>query len=428
MAVRFGRPAWGEVMAAGVGVFCALDVRIVGRLYLGELLLFGLALTTPLWFRRLRPREGLWVAGFLLLSALYLAALVVSDLYRGTPPGDYLRGWTRAALFIGNTLGLLVLGFRRPMRLVWWIGGLALGLLAVQGVQGTLGLADWKIGAGFPVTLLVLVGIDGAKRASGYLSLSLLAVAHLLLDFRSLAASCLLVALALYFTRRRQRTGRPLLSLRALAAGAVAVAMFVLLYVANVGVTRSGDDLIERRAGSNIQRLAGLAVGVDMISQSPVLGYGSWPRNANAFSQWVALQEQLGSTLTGENLTRAAIEAGEEDLIMTHSQLLQAWVEAGLVGAIFFSAQVLALGWLAYRAMRDATMPRMLPMLLFWSIWTLWALLFAPFSGVIRLQNAISLVLAAACVLGTTGGHIRQPGLALKADGRTSGELVSEMG
>lgn len=393
-----------DLLAVGIGFACALDARLLGRLYVGELLLAGLAIGTPLLWRRVAARGARpWIAAFLVLGGLYVLALVATDLYRETPSNDFLRGWVRAALFIGNTLGLLVLGFERPGRLACWIVGLAIGLLAVQAMRGTLDFANWKFGAAVPVTLLLLAATDGAAGRWTYLFLSALSVLHLMLDYRSVAGFCVLVALAVFVARRRQRTGGALVNVRSLGVGAVALAAFGAFYISNPAITVDGQDAIGRRLASNIERLAGLSVGFDMITRSPLVGYGSWPRNDEAFTEWATIQEELGSVPSAVALMELSAEAGEEGLVKTHSQFLQAWVEAGPIGALFFLAQWVALAWFTYRAMRDGTAPRLLPLLVFWSVWTMWAVLFSPFSGTVRLQNGISLALAAACVLGAGG-------------------------
>lgn len=385
----------GDAVAGIIGAACALDVQVIGRLYLGELLLGGLALGTGLLWATLpagRPRR--WLAWLLAGFATYLLTLVATDLYRGTEARNYLRGWFRALLYAGDVLGLVVLGFQRRERLLWWTVGFAVSSLLVLVPAGALTLANWKFGAAVPVTLLALASIDGREGGGGYPTVVLLVLAHLLLDYRSLAAFCLLVGLGLALARRRQRHGGPLLGLRALVLAGVAAGAFGALYVSNAGLLSSGEALADRRVSSNIERAAGFIIGYDVISRSPLIGYGSWPRDDQVFSEWATLQEELGSALTAADLTESSLEKGEDGLIKTHSQILQAWVEAGLPGALFFAAQLAGLLWLGWRTLHVPQDWRLLPLCLFWVAWTGWAIIFSPFSGIVRLFNGISLAMA----------------------------------
>src|SRR5438128_1119895 len=83
-AVRMSA-AVSDFVAFFLGVVAWVEMDVLGRLYLGELFLFGCSLGLPLLPRYLRTqREGRLLAWFFALAALYLVGLVGADLYRHT--------------------------------------------------------------------------------------------------------------------------------------------------------------------------------------------------------------------------------------------------------------------------------------------------------------------------------------------------------
>src|SRR2546425_9152971 len=108
-----------DVLAFLFGAACWVAVQVLGRLYIGELFLLVCAVGLPVLFATLRGYPERRLLGlFLGLGGLYFVGLVATDLYRHTPFADYARGWARALIYLGNFSGLLVLGYRRPVRLV----------------------------------------------------------------------------------------------------------------------------------------------------------------------------------------------------------------------------------------------------------------------------------------------------------------------
>ena len=145
-----------DAFAFVVGSVAWVEVQVVGRLYVGELFLLACGLGLPLLYTHLRTRrEQQLLTWFFALGAMYLLGLVAIDLYRHTSFSDYARGWARALVYLGDLAGLLVLTYRRPVRLVLFVAGTAVSQLAltVFGAWPT----DWKFGYAYPVTVALLV-------------------------------------------------------------------------------------------------------------------------------------------------------------------------------------------------------------------------------------------------------------------------------
>jgi O-antigen ligase len=139
-----------------------------------------------------------------------------------------------------------------------------------------------------------------------------------------------------------------------------------------------------RRQESNVGRYVGLMVAGRAIVDSPILGYGSWSGDRRYVE---ILNRELSSAAYG---TGFRVEKRIESLL-PHSQVLQAWVEGGLLGALFFffyGAQLLVgLRCLAFQHVPG----RLTPLYLFFVVSGLWNLLASPFLGVHRVYIACAI-------------------------------------
>lgn len=379
--------AASDAFAFIVGAVAWVELQVVGRLYLGELFLFACSLGLPLLFAYVgTPRERRRLAWFFALAALYLVGLVAADLYRGTPFTDYARGWARAVVYLGDYAGLLVLGYRRPLRLVLFVAGTAVSQLALTAFG--LWPADWKFGYAYPLSVAVLVLVDSRKPVLSFIALTCLGLVHLLMDYRMFGAVCVVAAVVIWVkgsqTKRRVRAVM-------LAVGTIGA--FVFLYTAGVGFGGNTHDLSVRRQGSNIERLAGLLVAAEIIRQSPIIGQGSWAKSDEALETWALLQEEWGSPSKAQDIEQRVLFSPEGAAIRAHSMILQAWVEAGLVGFLFFGYSLAAAVVKVFNLASATQSSRRDGLVWFFGLWVIWAMVMSPFAGVSRLYTAMSLSL-----------------------------------
>jgi hypothetical protein len=140
-----------------------------------------------------------------------------------------------------------------------------------------------------------------------------------------------------------------------------------------------------RAQNSDATRLANAIVAWSAIRDSPVIGYGSWPRNPEFARQ----RDKLVAKAKGIPVNRMA---SQENLIITHSQILQSWLEGGILGLCFF----LCLGWQMIRLLSWQTLVSpytpLTPVLTFVLLDCAYAMVFSPFSGTQRVY------IPAACV------------------------------
>jgi len=115
----------------------------------------------------------------------------------------------------------------------------------------------------------------------------------------------------------------------------------------------------------------GILGSVKAIWDSPVIGHGSWPVDAG-YTLWA---ESLGTALGfPTDFREVGVYGG---LIPTHSHILGAWVQAGVLGAIFW-LWVLAL---VVRALFSMNIEReaLSPLFIFICLLFIWNIFLSPF-------------------------------------------------
>jgi hypothetical protein len=365
--------------AAGVfslGLLGAFQLKLIGTISAAEFALLAVLPFTFVAARELDRRVQL----LLLLGAAWLWNQVVTDLVRHSAFVDYSRGWSKIAFALVNLLALWFLVGRRLDRQLLFASGLA-AAFALRFALNPSELAQgdpWKFGFAVPVTLGIAIASSTTfARRKWFVQPALLAsasVLNMMLGFRSLAGVCFLAAVLL--TLRSRRAGGVRLTPTALAviAAASAVAFFV-------GYQRAAKDGVlgpaaavkfeNQSRGTGGLFLAGRPeayASALAIRDSPFIGHGSWPSNP-----------KYRLAMVGELRSRGylAYEPFETDRIPTHSYLLGAWVEAGILGAVFWAA-VLALCVSALLAIHQSH-TRFAALGSFLGFWLIWDVLFSPF-------------------------------------------------
>jgi hypothetical protein len=376
-------------LALLVPVLLAVDFVGAGRLYLAEVVL--LLLLPPLLWRHQESGLAPIPAAFVVLAVVWLAGQIATDIFRATPLQDIERGWAKIAFTLSNFVALYLIFENRARRFVLFGCGLACGLALHYLVNpGPLGAADhWKFGYGYSVTLILVLVACTKVAASWRLARCGLLVAAGLLnlfhDYRSLAGVCVLAAFysATAELRGRKRSRAPVkfLLARALALaglfGGIAL-LFVSLYghLASTGALgTSASQKYETQASGSLGLLLHgrpeILVSSRAVADSPLLGHGSWAKDPKY------LEMQIGDGLQPSPSTLS------EGLIPTHSYLMGAWVEAGLLGTpIWIWALFLAAGVLSRLYRRDGPL---VPLTAFAAFAMSWNVFFSPYGSFERL-------------------------------------------
>jgi O-antigen ligase len=371
-----------KIAAALIGLSTPFQLQWFGIVYASEILLAMVALwalVTHLADGHFWRRPIMTFLGFLGVTML---AYIVTDLTLGTESQNLLRGWARNLFLGGNLIGLYFLCRRNSANILIYAIASGAGMLAFFCIGGQW-LEDWKFGASAPVTLLAAGLVPLVPRRGvwlGSLALALAGLLHLALDSREIGGNCLLAGvllLARCSSRLRLRT----LS-RAMLGALALTGVCAFLYVDVL----TGEEYGQRRHLSNAWRTASLLTAASAISDSPWMGSGS---QANSFE----LQSRYDSIFAERAGVRYRGQQTDTSTFSPHSQILQAWFEAGIFGAAFF----LYLGWKLIRAAHWCIFTRRLDvfsvLFAFCLLRAIWHLAFSPFAGLARLDVALAVVI-----------------------------------
>jgi len=381
----------GDILVFLLAFFWFIEIKIVGRLFLLELVYLVIAVFFILTSVRLSLSP--FLKKVLVLLAIWLVALMFSDWYRGTAFTNYARGWAKIFFFGINIFVIYQLCRNNPRRLFIYLLGLALGgivkpsffpepnFVAIQGF--------WKTGYGFPVTTLALL-------VASFLGVNFLAVAfglallNLGLGYRSNALCCLVGALFYILSRGLdwKKLRQPAAFLRKGMAVVLIVGAFFYYYY-DIGVFRSttinvGQYELEGVAKNPLYGRLDFLVGLMAVWDSPLIGRGSWAGDP----RFVTLLEQLYEAVGREDFYE---EGTAETQIAGHSYLLGAWVEAGILGPLIW----FFLFFQTLKGMIYLFKFRIQPvgLLAFLLSWFLWNILFSPLGAGERITAAFFTVL-----------------------------------
>jgi hypothetical protein len=361
------------------GALSQFWVELLGQLYWAEILLPAVAIIT-LAVRGPGELFGnhafRWLAATLLLM---VCGYVISDLAASTPPEGYLRGWSRVAALATDSLSLCVLCVTNAWNLIWFCLGSALGGL-LRNLMESLPLTVWKFGYGEPLAMLVAITGCFVPRLLGAAALAAVGALSIMLDFRSLGAALLLCAVIALAGGRAARAAGNLKVLVTLAVGLLAASVLTVWLLDS-----SQGEFANRREISNTGRVAAIRIGAQAIVDSPFIGYGSWGQGTQKYA------DMLYHDIRGEMVAAGMGEVfGRGNGLMAHSQLIQAWMEGGMLAASFFIAYgVLLVNALRRLAFGIATHRFAIPLLLL-LLTNAWHLLMSPFSGFHRLNIAVT--------------------------------------
>lgn len=365
-------------LACACGALATVKMDIGGEIYAAEMALPLLALVARFASGGDRAiREPLFVF-FLLAGFVSLGGYMLSDLAQGSRPDQFLRGWGRVGLVLSDFIAFAVL-FGQDRRNFWWYAlGAGLGSILLLRLVAHAPLGFWKFGYADPVVVAsAALGVFLPLRLTSAW-IGLLGIYSMWTDFRSFAATCL--AIAGYLWIRAGRPERPMAgsgSMVKLVVAGGAIMAVILLALSVTGGSDSG-----RRNESDAGRRAAFETGVEAVTRSPVIGYGSWAENKEVTAMYLNRMNSLrggsGSVATGNKVG-----------FNPHSQILHSWYEAGVFGTAFLVTllwQLFRQGrWLFLRRPVDA----LTPLLAYFALSTLWNLFMSPFSAPHRIGIAI---------------------------------------
>lgn len=389
-------------------------VNLVGDLFLSEpvILFFAAKYLVELRIKSVNKLTG----RILFLCVMWLLAQIITDIYVSTPFDDRLRGTAKIFIFMLNifVLDKLLINQER----IWFF---LLGYAVTFFVRPFIDFGDqnevtdssgfnlmWKFGFGFGVFILLLLcclPLHVLRGDCRYYAKNLAKAAFFVgimsffFNARSLAGILMVTAYLLYVFSMpassffRQNIFITLFGLFV----AVQVVSFVYSWGASSGkfgqeaMMKYNDQYGPAGSKNNILDILGggrseFLVSTQAIKDSPWLGHGSWAKN---YSYTILYMELRREKMNNDEFGGDVESLG--GLIPSHSHLLGAWVEGGIIGALFWFVLIfLIIFFVLPRSLLRGDFVGVvaisfLPM-------GLWNIFFSPFGGHVKLSTAYLIV------------------------------------
>lgn len=395
---RAAFPIWLAVLFA----FYGPALNLVGELrYVEIIVLVLLFFNAGTAFRYI----GAWERRLVTLFGVAALAQIGSDIINDAQVSGTLK---RAGTYL--VLALLVvaikwLGRGDPRRILFILSGFCASWVSALyiGQAGSANYASqpWRLGLGMAVTLAVCVVIAGIPPARrwGALALLVLAGVHLVMQSRSLAITTGLTGVLALIAQLRGH--RPPLAFRPVvvvaAAAAAALAMFSVYEALRYAVEHNmlPTELQEKMETQARNPHGILAAGrpdtvaaMYAVTKQPLIGFGSTNVDPDVYAYyldlaWSSYHEQANYEGLLQNAWTREWTLGTP----SHSHLLGAWVDAGVLAALcWFAVLLLALEIIVRMSVWQHPMQ---PLFVLIALATMWDVLFSP--GPQRLEMAIRL-------------------------------------
>ena len=408
-----------------------IQVNVVGVLNGSDILLLATFAYLAFYGRiRIASPAG---KRFVVLCLVYLFSQCVTDIVRHTVFADYARGWSNIGFTIVNFAVLSMLLYGRPKRLMIYAGGLAVGTLLTLLITPSENMKDdpWKFGIAYPVCWIVML-FASRKGCGSYEQVLLCVIAgvvNVVMGSRGVGGFCLAVALYLLLMRRISRKGVRVAKWKASSIIALAAALILGAagifwaygYAAGTGILgEEARKKYEAQASGRFGVLLGgrseLLSSIPAIYDSPILGHGSWAKDP----KYLIIQRQALAMLGYQDAGDVGDEEVKSGVIPTHSYILGAWVNAGILGALFWGWVFVLTAKMLLRVY--PTNFRLLPLASFAAVTMLWDILFSPYGLQQRIISPYYVVL----LMSIMDAAARQPA-ARQAASATRGILRSRL-
>lgn len=403
----------------GIGVFDVLaflvpatqfiQLHVVGQLLMPDILLAGIL--PILFFARGKKLLVGLPKMFIILTLLWLVSQMMTDAIRDSEFSDYSRGWAKIGFTLTNFSALYLLLYGSQRRIFLYIAGLAAGGLIAYFVNPNIRAEyyPWKFGYGGPLTLLLILMAATMAGRKGRHPTAVLAILfgvaglNLVMGTRGgglivFLTACYLYVQAKWGSQGAGRRIRPhqyvLIAIVSIFAGLAMSQIYG--YTASSGIL--GEDAQKKykvqsqgRYGLFIGGRSEILVSSVAIADSPILGHGSWAKDCRYALLFNELREDAGYVVGGGNDFST-----EVCLIPSHSHLFGAWIEAGLLGAVFWV-------WVLSLPIRVLLKPRgttdSFTLLVIFSALTLaWTILFSPYGADGRFVTTFYVVVMMSCL------------------------------
>lgn len=404
--IMSSRWRFGDLISFIVGLLALFYVNVIGQLYVSEILL--VLLVPMLWLQRGRALLRNADAGKIMaLGSIWFLGQVLTDLIRQTPVADLARGWSGIIVLLLSFSSLYLLLGNNIRRIKIFVCGYALSGLLSPLVQPVLFFDTWpwKYGFGGPAILLTFLFVIMVSHGQlmqmrkWFWLIMAVGVLSVFLEARSMGGMVILSGMVLWV--RTSPFTRGILS-RVRARNLFVTGLLLLgigwgvlegySYSAKQGLLgQTARDKFETQYNGSIWGLIlggrfEILASSRAILDSPIIGYGSWAKDAD-YRLYMYQLTNLGYQV---DMGLMDYYINSTDLIPTHSHITQAWIWTGILGAIFWAWILVFVGKVFFKV---NTFPNELyPLVIYFSIAAIWDILFTPFGAYMRLAWALRLV------------------------------------
>ena len=399
------RTLWGDALVFLISAVGFLDITLIGQLPYSEIL--TLALLPALLATQAKTIFRKEYRTIYILMGLWLLNQVITDVYRDMPLDNRAKGIARVVFFAVDVMVLSSLVGTNLRRIRLFFLGMAVsysGSWLLHPLKGGIAVA-WKMGLGnaFAIVFL-LIGCYhySQKRKSSVSVVILLALAASYLHFGARSGAFIYGAAAVLllppFSPRKQGSAKPPLgrlakvALLLVAGAAVAwISQEAVYWMVHSGLySQTETNKFEGQAQGKMGVIFGGRpegpVAIRAIMDSPILGHGSY---ASDMKYTIMLQDYQYEW--GYDPSDVTPDPDEPEGIPTHSHLTGAWVEAGVLGGVFWFYM---LGLVCQSVFRLTEIRHPLaPLYLLSFIGFFWDILFSPFGNLRRVTEAFIIVL-----------------------------------
>jgi hypothetical protein len=404
---KFNTSLKGDILIFVLPILGLMQIELIGELFLHEIIL--ILLFPILWLKRGRLLNQTIVKIILLFGFLWLISQIITDIYRETPQEDFLRGWAKIIFFL-IAFSSLVMLLTTPHRCFLWISASTIPMflrpfeLFAQDLDPYI---LWKFGVGPAVLLLTCLPslwrlLNNSVNVAPVRRIALLYIAFgvgsFFVNARSFAGISIATGVLLLVYSRKYGIK---LRIQSLAVGLIfsVLGAVVLINIYAFGAS-SGFFGNEAQVKYEIQTahgggtiailLGGRSEGLissEAIADSPFIGHGSWAKDYKYLIDYIGMRRTFSED-EGNPLDPDV----NDGLIPSHSYLLGAWVESGMVGGVFWISIVFISLFIivpsAFEIMNMLGVYCLMTLPMFF-----WNILFSPFGANVRVEVAGTLAI-----------------------------------
>lgn len=369
-----------------VGLLALIKVRVLGTFALSEILLLVCYLCLGTRFMAFK-RDKL-ARGFMLMTVVWLAGVVLSDLWNDTSTENFLKGTFNVVLLIAQIPPVFWLLRDKPARVLYYYAGLALSSLFNFYFQRAdtldeVGADVWGMYAYVPLFVFALPGwlyykghrLLACAVAEGFAFYSLFHASR-----NTFLNVTLAVAIILYVGKiNEQNVARQIKRIKKHAAGLLLLLAAAFFFVTTVYTHLASNGTLGEAAYEKYVMQSsdkrGLASGRGdffeafyMATKHPVFGYGSYAVDKDLILLEYFQQEGI-----------LPDDYDRYELLPGHSHLMGGWLYAGILGLFFWLYVLKRIGLFAKIGLLRH--PRLIGISTIATALTLWNIFFSPFGN-----------------------------------------------